>query len=414
MARGHEILIAADTRDFEHGIRDGVIDPLTDADKELDKLKTAGADAGRGLDKLGDAARDLGRDGARGADKLTDALRDAQRQSERTGASVADVGDKSMHKLGEASAEVRQEWGQNMGEAVSSFRGDMSDLGQIGQDTLGGLAGTVAGMGPGGLAGAFALAAGAAGLGLLTQGITDAKQREEEAAQAAADWAAKFIEAGQTIMSGADIVGGVIDIATDPKQYQDAKKNAEDWGVSVGTAMRAMAGDSTSLAVVGSKVDALRDAWNEDAAAAHARADQSHETTKRILDEGAAYSEARDSYTKLADARSGAIQTMNDVSEALRGVVDSATDATVQTDQLGNKLVTLPDGKQIVINAKTGQATDNVKAFHGDVDKLPTTHVTDVRAVVSAIDDSIIRNYQPRVIKIPGMVMINGRQASLQ
>ncbi|MGB3375929.1 MAG: hypothetical protein WBA87_12435, partial [Microbacterium sp.] len=66
MARGHEIKIAADTRDFERGIRDGIIDPLDDSERAMallgDAAEDAGRDGARGLDKMGDSADDLKKD----------------------------------------------------------------------------------------------------------------------------------------------------------------------------------------------------------------------------------------------------------------------------------------------------------------------------------------------------------------
>ena len=56
------------------------------------------------------------------------------------------------------------------------------------------------------------------------------------------------------------------------------------------------------------------------------------------------------------------------VSDALLAVVAASSDAAVEVDELGNKVVTLPDGAEIMINAKTGQATQDVSRFKGDVD----------------------------------------------
>ncbi|MGV2482255.1 UNVERIFIED_CONTAM: hypothetical protein IGO34_36260, partial [Salmonella enterica subsp. enterica serovar Weltevreden] len=47
MARAHEISIAADAKDFDRGIRDGVVKPLEKAEQALEDLADAADDAGR-------------------------------------------------------------------------------------------------------------------------------------------------------------------------------------------------------------------------------------------------------------------------------------------------------------------------------------------------------------------------------
>src|SRR5690606_511345 len=157
---------------------------------------------------------------------------------------------RNLGKVKDGAQEVTQELGQNLGEAVSSVRGDLSDLGQVGQDTLGGLAATLAGTGPGGIVAAAALAAGAVGLGLVTAELENAEEQSRKHRAAAAGWPSKFVESGQKIVTAAQTVAEVNSTAADPERYEEARQNAKDWGVDTSTAMLAMAGDGAALGIV--------------------------------------------------------------------------------------------------------------------------------------------------------------------
>ncbi len=140
------------------------------------------------LDDVETSVVDLGR--SRGLEQLEDDLRGVERQSERTERAIDDIGAGGRRGFGEIRAgaqELQQEIGQNLGEAVASFRGDLADLGQVGQDTLGGLAATVAGAGPLGMLAAIGLAAGAAGLGALTAAFEESEEAAAEVRERSAE-----------------------------------------------------------------------------------------------------------------------------------------------------------------------------------------------------------------------------------
>ena len=62
-------------------------------------------------------------------------------------------------------------------------------------------------------------------------------------------------------------------------------------------------------------------------------------------------------------------QTAQEVTDRfLQSAISAASEASVEVDNLGNKLYTLPDGKQIMIDAATGQATQDIDRFKGDLD----------------------------------------------
>lgn len=325
-------------------------------------------DAEKSFKKLEDALEDAGTGGARDVDKLEDALKGAQRQAERTEKSVKDIGDggrAGFDKVKGGAHELQQEIGQNLGETVSSFRGDLSDLGQVGQDTLGGLAATVAGMGPAGLLGAFALAGGALGLGAVTAGIQDAEEKQRALNESAAEWADKYIEGASRIVDASSVVAEMTAIATDPDKYKQAGQNAEDWGVTVADAMRAMAGDATALEVV------QRSLNDRSAEFAQIMKDNTgidgfykgtHDTTAQLHDMNESITRGTDALNAQTGAMAAGQAQADNFAAGLYAYAMQVGVATDQTDALGNKIYTLPDGKEIVVNAQTKQAYQDLDA----------------------------------------------------
>jgi hypothetical protein len=356
MASVHEIGIAADTRGFDDGIRSGIIKPLGDAE-----------DAFKDLER---AASDTGRDGARDVSRIEDALEDARKESERLEQSTKDLGESGRQSLGkvrDGASEVQTEFGSNLGEAVSSFRGDLSDLGQIGQDTLGGLAATVSGMGPAGLLGAFALAAGAAGLGAVTAGIQEAEEKQKALNEAAAQWAEAYTDSAGRIVSAAHVVAEVNAIATDSERYKEAGENAKNWGVDVQTAMLTMAGDATALAITQESLTAKQQEFarsTEDVVSQGegyaASAGTLSEKQRALRDEIVKGNEALGIQT---EAMTLGQQQAREAAGALFDYASRVGEATDQVDDLGNKIVKLPDGKEIVVDAKTQTAYEDLDAI---------------------------------------------------
>lgn len=365
--------IAANTRQAQAQVKDlgGALDNVADS---LDDLA-------READRKGDKTERALEGIERSADDVTDALGEAGRKMERTFgemvqdakkadkavANVGDSGGKSFDKIKAGADEVRSEGFSNLSEAVSSFRGDIEDLGQVGQDTLGGLASAVAGTGPGGLVGALALAAGAAGLGLVTAGLEEAKRKQEENNQAAADWASAYMDSAGRIVSSASVVAGVQDIATDPERYKKATESARDWGVDVSTAMAAMAGDTTALAQATEGLARREQEWNAAMKESTATAMGGLEIHKKATEaeEGLADSvlRGRESLNQQTEAmRRGADQAQN-AATALHTYATRVGHATGETDKLGNKILLLPDGKEIVVDAKTKTAYVDLETF---------------------------------------------------
>lgn len=349
MARAHEIGIAADTRDFERGIRDGVIDPLEDAE--------------RGLDHLADAADDAGRDGSRGIDRLEDALKDAQQQSEKTERAVEDIGDsgaRGFGKLGDAGEEASGELRQNLGETFSSFRGDLEDLPQIAQDVFGGIAGSA-----GTVTASLGLAGVAGAIGLAIAKFQEMQEQEEARKERISEWVGAYIGGLSTMEDALADFASIEAIYTDPEKYEQAGNNAKNWGVDVSTAVNAMAGDMTALSVVEQRLaeqaEELADVNIRHAAATGEGREQLKQMEIALRDGTTAY---EDITGEMSEARKIADQ----YSDSLLQVVRNSDSATVEVDKLGNTVYTLPDGKQIMIDAETGRATTDLDDFEEDAD----------------------------------------------
>lgn len=372
-------------------------------------------DVAKALDSVADAADDVARDGEKGADKLERGLRDivsAARPAERAykevgdeakkaGRKAQDAGDdadRGLRKMSAAGEEASGELRQNLGETFSSFRGDVEDFGQIGQDVFGGLASSA-----GSLVGALGLSAAAAGIGLVIGGLLQAREEQEKNAEKANEWADAYMEAGGRILSTTSIVTRGQAILRD--EMDQLKANTEAWGVSQETALAAMSGSPaaieevrTSLADMTAEMERqqkieMKDEW----------AEYSSELTTlqgRVYDGSAAFEQmtARmDEGAAKADA----------YSYFLRDVATTTEGATTSVDEFGDSVVTLPDGKRIYIDAETGQATDDVDAIERKVYGIQDKTIT-ARIVV---DDRDLRNYRPQTITIPGQIVPRGTVA---
>lgn len=355
MAAGDiSVVINSETKGFKQAVQNGIIEPLEDAEKALEDLGKS-----RGGDQL---EREM-KTAQTATEKLQDELTEAARDLDKLGFAAKDAGDdgrRGLDRIKAGAQEVQQEVGQNLGEAVSSIRGDFSDLGQVGQDTLGGLAATVSSMGPAGLAGAFALAAGAVGLGAFTAAQEEAAEKQEELNAKAAEWADAYTNSAGRIVDASYIVSEILGIATDPERYKEATDAAKEWGVDIPTAMRAMAGDADALAI-----------------AQEGLANRTKEATDNMSEAEQNISALGDGFSSLPEdiksgqerldelngtMAAGRLQALN-AAQALYDYATSAGVATGETDDLGNKIYELPSGKTIVVDAKTQTAYEDIDAI---------------------------------------------------
>lgn len=241
MASGISISIASDTREFDRGVRKGIIDPLDDAADALDdlgkdgtktgdKLERAMRDAQKDTEKLGKEATDLGREMQKAADKSSKAWKDSSRESS----------DEVKDNLNELGDEARS----NAAEMFSSFDGSFESIADAAQGTLGGVVGS---LGP---IGAAAGAAGAIGLGLVTAELTRQQEEADAVKQALTDAYKSAAEEGRAWLDEAHIIAAATDILFDSGKYENAVDEARRIGIDVNTYIRGQAGSYSELKLV--------------------------------------------------------------------------------------------------------------------------------------------------------------------
>lgn len=347
-----EIPIAVDTSGIAKSINNGLVDPIEGAEDALKALGEvdAGRDIERDLDKAQDATEKLDKelDGTRKSlDKLGYAAKDAGSEAK-----------KGFGKAADAGAEFKDETLANVSEVASSFDGSFESIGDVVQGTLGGV---TQALGPA-LGGAAALAA--AGVGV----ITDAFTKAGEAADDARDAAFQFAYDVGGALDAAGYSQRVAEWTGDTEKLKQAQDIAKVSGMGVAEVIDALASG-------GDKLDGLWDAFEEGA-------NTTDVATNRALELESALKGTMEGYLNGADAAKIAAGLNYEYATSV-GV------ATGETDDLGNAIYKLPDGKEIVVNAKT-------KTAYEDLDALERKQISDKTAWVRLrVDDREVQYYQP-------------------
>jgi len=359
------------------------------------------------LDDVADSLDDVARDGDRATEKLEDSFRDLSRRARDTTRDVDDLGDKgktSFRKLGDTGEEVSGELKQNLGETFSSFRGDLEDLPQIAQDVLGGLAGSF-----GGLATSIGLAAGAAGIGLLIAAFQTLAEQEEARKERVGEWAGRYIEAAGQIKGALASLAAVEDIYTDQEKYDKAAQAAKDWGVDVSVAVNAMAGDATALEIAQQSLADRTDKLNKALETTVVNADG---TTQGFADIQAEVSRGADTMSALTGEMEEGQARAESYAESLGQLAVSTGVATGKVDDLGNKIYALPDGTEVVVDAVTGKAYQNLDAVENKAKQVDGTKATlrvEAWDNASAQVDRIIQRNNGKRIRIDAFVRQGGK-----
>ena len=318
-------------------------------------------DAEKAVSDLEDALDDAGAGGARDAGKIEDSLKDVQTQAKRTERSLDDVGDgakRGFGKAADAGAEFKDETLANVSEVASSFDGSFESIGDVVQGTLGGV---TQALGPA-LGGAAAAAA--AGVGV----ITDAFVKAGEAADEARDSAFQFAYDVQGALDTAGYSQRIAEWTGDTEKLKQAQDIAKISGQNVADVIDALASG-------GEKLDGLWDAFEQGA-------NTTDVATNRALELEGALKGTREGYLNGADAARIAAGLNYEYAT-------SVGEATGETDDLGNAIYKLPDGKDIVVNAKT-------KTAYEDLDALERRQISDKTAWVRLqVDDREVRYYEP-------------------
>lgn len=368
-----------------------------DVEKALDKVS----------DSLDDMARDTkrgGQDAEKAVDKLSDSFDDARKAAKNAGKAGEDAGDdvkRGMKKAEDGVSEFKDEANSTARESAASFDGSAESIGDAFQEIA---ANAFAGFGP---AGAVAGLAAAAGIGLAVAGFEQTAEAQAAAEERISAWADKYIEAGGRIISASQIIAETQAIATNPERYKEASENAKNWGVDVSTAMRAMAGDSTALEAVRRTLGDTEAEVAAKSEEAWAKARNVNSDKQRALqEERVELARGKEAWAALTGEMEAGAERADSVSAALRGMIDDAADATIQVDELGNQVVTLPDDTQIFIDAKTGQASQNIERFKGDLASVPASKAVTVDGTVDLSQVTRgINSYKPPRINIPGRIV---------
>lgn len=196
MARGHEVQIGADGREFNQALKKDIIKPVEDAAKALDDLGDEGKESGR---------------------KLEDALRDASRATENLDRSIEKSG-ANVEKFG---SNARDELRDSAREGVASWNGEMSDIGDVLQEAS-------ANLGPAGMAGAAVIGA----LGAVATAAVEAwNEKVQGIKDATADMWQSAAEEGQAFIDGEAVRAEAQRIIWD-EAYEENMRAAESAGVS--------------------------------------------------------------------------------------------------------------------------------------------------------------------------------------
>lgn len=334
-------------------------DDIRDA---LRKYGVNAKEAERAIERIGDEFKDAGRDGERALDDLEDSLRDVQRQTEKLGDDTTDAGRKmkrGMDDAGEGVKEFKDEANSTAREAAASFDGSAESIADAFQEVA---ANAFGGFGP---AGRIAGLGAAVGIGLAIAGFDNVGKAEEESRERAADWAQAFVDAGSRILNSTVTVAKQVEIATDGEQYKVAAENAKNWGVDVSTAIAAMAGETWALDAANA---ALTESERKAAEEAVKLADGGEVLADQLLGASGQARAGRDALNQLNGEIDAGRAQFDALSDSLLKTIENEKDATVRTDDLGNSIVALPGGREILIDAKTGKATTDVSRFGKDTD----------------------------------------------
>jgi hypothetical protein len=337
------------TRDVEDAL-DDVADSLDDVAKDSDGALER---AEKGFRDLADEARDTSKD----IDKVADA-------GKRIGDDVRD----GTKRAEEGLTDLKDESASTAREAAASFDGSAESIAEGFQEVA---ANAFGGFGP---AGAAAGLAAAAGIGLATQAFTDAQEAADEARESAFEFAYSVSGA----LEAAGYAERIAEWTGNTDKFREAQEIAKISGRDVVDVVDAIASG-------GEKLDGLWDDFEEGA-------------ERGAIATGTAYGAAAGLEGVLKAVREGYASGAEAADIAARANYNFATAAGVatgETDDLGNAIYELPDGKQMVVDVETQRAYE-------DLDAVEARKVNDKTMTVrTQIDDYNIRTYNPRMITIP-------------
>lgn len=268
MAKGINIGIASDTRDFAKGIQSGVIQPLEKAKDVFDDVASASERAAGDVESsfkdAGSAVETMGKEGATAGERLEDSMREAQRKTEDLKGEYKQLGEtikresrsagKSIDtNINDGTKRAKEGLNEFKGEAAStakesaaSFDGSAESIVDAFQEVA---ANAFIGFGPAGL---IAGLAAAAGIGLISQAIEAGGEDADRLKQKLAELTDELIEAGDQGGPSIDyMVSKLREMAAETEDGADSlktlKKAAKDAGLEFDKIAEAYVGNSDAL-----------------------------------------------------------------------------------------------------------------------------------------------------------------------
>ena len=241
MAKDISIGIGSETRGFQKGINDGVIEPLEGAVDAIEELGKSGDDSG---EQLTDAMKD--------AQKKTELLGDEYERLRKKIDQVGKQGSDNFKKVKESTkdaedgmGEFKDEANQTAKETAASFDGSAQSIVDMFQETA---ANALAGFGP---AGAIAGLALAAGIGFATQAFQQSEEDAQKAKERIAELGGALIEAADNGVPLEVVAANLKDMAIGAegvrKPLKDIRKEAKDLGLDFESLATAYAGGTDEL-----------------------------------------------------------------------------------------------------------------------------------------------------------------------
>ncbi len=377
------------------GSLDDVAYALDDVAREAQQ---SGTSTEKALDKIGDAARDSARDIDSAGSKVERTFRDLVQDAKKAERAVDDVGDggrnigtkisEGTRRAEEGLNEFRDEASSTAREAAASFDGSAQSVGDAFQEIA---ANAFAGFGP---AGAVAGIAAAAGIGAAVAGFEAVDEANKRSQERIDEWVQKYID-GQGRVQEEAVLTGVQSMFGDPDEMKRVTDIMAASGLEQSQIMRAMAGDledgrAVTDALAGARGN-LTTKMQENQAAHKPYMDGLQAESQEVLKAEDAWKKhtgeldkATSQYSTYADALSTGLVRMAETEVA-------AGRASKSVDEFGDSVYVLPDGKQVMVDAETGKATQDIEEFKRiDIDTKRTTVVVDV-------DDSAVRRWVPPV-----------------
>lgn len=380
----------------------------------LGKSEDAVEDNEAALEDLMKQAIELGRAAGKTTDEIARDFSQAFGVPLDRAKSAVDEVTGATEDLGKAADDAGDEIATGIDGGAKDAGSSMTELGSIAKDVLEGdfTGATESAVSALGLLGPAGVAAGALvglAIGAVTSSFEENKRKQEELAEAASQWATAYEGAAGRVVDASYTVGEILAITTDPERFAEAQKAAEEWGVGVETAVGALAGDATALAVaqdgLADRTQKANDAMSEAERNVGKLGDQYSSLPEDIQDGQARMDMLTDSMAEGArQAQIGAT--------ALYNYATATGTATGETDDLGNAIIKLPDGKEIVVDAET-------KTAYRDIDAIEKKKLSDKTTTVKVkVDASAWNSFRPQqktatIGGIPSESWVSGKRQKL-